>query len=260
MGPADQLSRGAQAERLARGAADWLIDSSGLDPGDPSLYHGLAGMVLALHEAHQHFGDDRYRQAVAWGADVLSAQVDGIEGCSLYFGLAGGAFALRALGEHAAADRALNKIRCRFDGERWNEMFELFVGNAGIGLGALRAGDLDLAVTAVIPYLTTDQHTPCGVNWAVRPSPARSHHIAHGTLGIAYALASIGDAPAAEDMIDMRWPGRRTWWGETSRSGGFPRPALRSTPPPRPHRALQLRRAMAVRRPGLSPARPDNQR
>ena len=29
--------------------------------GDPSLYHALAGVVLALHEAHQHFGDDRYR-------------------------------------------------------------------------------------------------------------------------------------------------------------------------------------------------------
>jgi hypothetical protein len=207
MGPADQLSRGAQAARLARGAADWLIDGSGLDPGDPSLYHGLAGMVLALHEAHQHFGDDRYRQAVAWGADVLSAQVDGIEGCSLYFGLAGVAFALREVGQHEAAGRALNKIRCRFDGERWNEMFELFVGNAGIGLGALGAGDLDLAVTAVIPYLTTAQRTPWGVNWAVRRSPARSHHIAHGTLGIAYALASIGDAAGREDMIEMALAG-----------------------------------------------------
>ena len=190
-------------------------------------------MVLALHEAHQHFGDDRYRQAVAWGADVLSAQVDGIEGCSLYFGLAGGAFALRALGEHAAADRALNKIRCRFDGERWNEMFELFVGNAGIGLGALRAGDLDLAVTAVIPYLTTDQHTPCGVNWAVRPSPARSHHIAHGTLGIAYALASIGDAAGREDMIDMALAGAADVVGRNEAGpAGFLVP--HSDPPHRP--------------------------
>jgi hypothetical protein len=64
MGPADQLSRGARAARLARGAADWLVDGSALDTGDPSLYHGLAGLVLALHEAHQHFGDERYRQAL----------------------------------------------------------------------------------------------------------------------------------------------------------------------------------------------------
>jgi Lanthionine synthetase C-like protein len=207
MGPPDQLSRGAQAARLARGAADWLIDGAGVDPEDPSLYHGLAGIVLALHEAHQHFGDDRYRQAVARGADALSSQVDGIEGSSLYFGLVGVAVALRVLGQHSAADRALNRVRCRFDGRRWNEMFELLMGNAGIGLGALHAGDLDLAVTAVTPYLTAADRTPCGVNWAVRSSPARSHHVAHGTLGIVYALASIGDASSREDMIETALAG-----------------------------------------------------
>ena len=207
MGPADQSSRSAQAERLACGAADWLIDGPALDTSDPSLYDGLAGVVLALHEAHQHFGDDRYLQAVERGSDALSAQVDSVEDCSLYFGLAGIAVALRALGQHAAADRALKTVRCRFDGERWNEMFELFVGNAGIGLGALRAGDLDLALTAVSPYLTAAHRTRWGVNWAVRPTPARSHHIAHGTLGIVYALASIGEAAGREDMIDMALAG-----------------------------------------------------
>ena len=203
----DQLSRGAQAARLARAATDWLIDGVALDPADPSVYHGLAGVVLALHEAHRHFGDDRYGQAVARGADTLSAQVDGLEGCSLYFGLTGVAVALRALGRDAAADRALNRVRSRFDGQRWHEMFELFIGNAGIGLGALHAGDLDLAVLAVTPYLTTADRTRSGVNWAVRPSPARSHHIAHGTLGIVYALASVGEAAGRADMIEMALAG-----------------------------------------------------
>lgn len=233
MGRPDQLSRGAQAARLARGAADWLIDGTGVDPGDPSLYHGLAGVVLALHETHQHFGDDRYRQAVARGADALSAQVDGLEACSLYFGLVGVAVALRALGRDAAADRALNRVRCRFDGQRWNEMFELFMGNAGIGLGALHAGDLDLAVTAVTPYLTTADRTPCGVNWAVRPSPARSHHIAHGTLGIVYALASVGDAAGREDMIEMALAGAADVVGRNEAGpDGFLVP--HSDPPHRP--------------------------
>src|SRR5689334_26439 len=58
----DQSLRGMRAARLARGAADWLINGPAADPEDPSLYHGLAGVVLALHEAQQHFGDDRYRQ------------------------------------------------------------------------------------------------------------------------------------------------------------------------------------------------------
>jgi hypothetical protein len=203
----DQVSRGIQAARLGRGAADWLIDGPGADPADPSLYHGLAGVVLALHEAHQHFGDDRYRQAVRRGANALTAHVDGLADSSLYFGLAGVAVALRVLGRDAAADRALSLVRDRFDGQRWNRMFELLTGNAGIGLGALRAGDLDLAVMAVTPYLTTADPTAGGVNWTVRPSPARSHHMAHGTLGIVCALASVGEAAGRPDMAELALAG-----------------------------------------------------
>jgi hypothetical protein len=184
-----------------------MINGAGAAAGDPSLYHGMAGVVLALHEVHQHFGDDRYRQAVVRGADALSAHIDGLADSSLYFGLAGVAVALRALGRDAAADRALSQVRDRFGGQRWNQMFELLAGNAGIGLGALHAGDLDLAVTAVTPYLTTADRTPGGVNWAVRPSPARSHHLAHGTLGIACALASVGEAAGRPDMIEMALAG-----------------------------------------------------
>ena len=203
----DQAARGERAAHLARRAADWLIGGRGSDPGDPSLYHGLAGIVLALHEAEQHFGDDRYGEAAARGADALSSRVDDIADCSLYFGLAGIAVALRALGRDAGADRALGLVRARFDGQRWNEMFELLMGNAGIGLGALHAGDLDLAVIAVEPYLSTADRTEHGVNWAVRPSPPRSHHVAHGTLGIAYALAAVGTAAERDDMIEMALAG-----------------------------------------------------
>ncbi|MHB1431076.1 MAG: lanthionine synthetase LanC family protein, partial [Streptosporangiaceae bacterium] len=188
-------------------AADWRAGNASADPGDPSLYHGLAGVVLALHEAHQHFGDDRYGEAAARGADTLGAQVDEIADCSLYFGLAGVAVALRALGRHAAVDRALGLVRAGFDGQRWNEMFELLMGNAGIGLGALHAGDLDLAVMAVEPYLTTADRTAHGVNWAVRPSPPRSHHVAHGTLGITLALAAIGHAAGRADLIELALAG-----------------------------------------------------
>ena len=219
----------AQTALLARGAADWLLASCGGD--DYSLYHGQAGIVLALHEAHKHFGDDRYGQAVARGSDALSEQVDGIESCSLYFGLVGVAVALRALGRDEAADRALSRVRSQFDGQRWNEMFELFAGNAGIGLGALHAGDLDLAVMAMSPYLTTADRTPYGVNWAVRPSPPRSHHIAHGTLGIVYALASVGDAAGREDMIDLALAGAADVVGRNE-TDGFLVP--HSDPPHRP--------------------------
>lgn len=47
-----QFTRGAQAEDLARTAANWLAERALHDGGDLSLYHGLAGAVMALHEAH----------------------------------------------------------------------------------------------------------------------------------------------------------------------------------------------------------------
>ncbi len=164
-----------------------------------------------------HFGDDRHGRVIARATDALTDMVDSLKDCSLYFGLAGVAVALRALGHGAAADRALGRIWERFDGERWNDMFELFVGNAGIGLGALHAGEVDLAVTAVTPYLTTADPTPWGVNWAVRPLPPRSHHIAHGTLGIVYALAAVGDAAGQDDLVDMALAGAAEWSDATRR-------------------------------------------
>jgi hypothetical protein len=218
---------GEAAESLASGALDWLLGSArstgaGLTwaatvPGAEanfSLYHGAAGIVLALLEAQRHFGDDRYGDAALRGAAAIAAAADHEEDCSLYFGLAGIAVALHAvhvqLGDSAAgaaARRALDQVRSRFDGQRWGVMFELLGGNAGIALGALHAGDPELAVLAAEPYLRTADRTPGGVNWAVRPGPARSHHIAHGTLGIAYALAAVGTAAGRRDLVDLALQG-----------------------------------------------------
>jgi hypothetical protein len=219
-------ARGEAAESLALGALDWLLGSArgtkeGLTwaaavPGAEAnftLYHGSAGIVLTLLEAQRHFGDDRFGDAALRGAAAIAAAADHEESCSLYFGLAGMAVALHAvhvqLGDSsagAAARRALDRVRSRFDGQRWGVMFEVLGGNAGIALGALQAGDPELAVLGAEPYLRTADHTPGGVNWAVRPSPARSHHIAHGTLGIAYALAAVGTAAGRRALVEPRAP------------------------------------------------------
>jgi hypothetical protein len=220
-------ARGDAAECLAAGALDWLIGSaasttSGLTwpvstndvAADPTLYSGAAGNILTLLEAHHHFRDDRYGDAAIRAARALEAEVDRQQGCSLFFGLTGTAVALQAvatrLGHRSpSAGRALAVVRQRFDGQRWSEMFELLAGNAGIGLGALHAGDVELALLAVMPYVAAADPTPAGVNWAARPSPARSHHIAHGTLGIVYALATVGAATGRRDLIELGLAGAR---------------------------------------------------
>jgi Lanthionine synthetase C-like protein len=221
------MPRGEAAESLALGALDWLLGSArstneGLTwaaavPGAEAsftLYHGSAGIVLTLLEAQRHFGDDRYGDAALRGAASIAAAADHEENCSLYFGLAGMAAALHAvhvqLGDSsagAAARRACDRVRSRFDGQRWGVMFELLGGNAGIALGALHAGDPELAGLAAEPYLRTADPTPGGVNWAVRPSPPRSHHIAHGTLGIVYALAAVGTAAGRRDLVELALAG-----------------------------------------------------
>lgn len=93
---------GTQAKSIARGAADWLVDHVGLEGEDPSLYHGRAGVLLALEEAAHVLGDDRYARAVADGlrklSCALSAAVEDLQDSSLYFELAGLAFAFGALG------------------------------------------------------------------------------------------------------------------------------------------------------------------
>jgi hypothetical protein len=217
------------APLLARNALDWLLlmargRGTGLawtgrpddDELDPTLYSGAAGIVLAFLEGYQHFGDDRYGEAAELGARSIAAAADEEwELSSLFFGLAGMAVALRAvhrlLGDRSAdqaAARSLELVRSRFDGERWSDQFELLGGNAGIALGAAWAGDLDLAVMAVTPYLHRAEATAGGVHWEVRAGvPARFHHLSHGTLGIVYALAAIGRAAGRDDLVELALAG-----------------------------------------------------
>ncbi|WP_369187898.1 lanthionine synthetase LanC family protein [Streptomyces sp. R08] len=179
------------------------------------LYSGTAGNIPVLLEAWRHFGDDSYADAALRAGRGLADAVEGIDGDSLYFGRTGMALVLRTLHEElgdaaagAAADRALDLVRSRFDGTRWGELFELMGGNAGIGLGALLAGDPELAVLAVEPYLRTAEPTPAGVHWPHRTGvEARLHHISHGTLGIVLGLARVGAATGRADLLDLALAG-----------------------------------------------------
>jgi lantibiotic modifying enzyme len=230
-------------EELADGALAWLLNTAiPVDGGlvwpdatdDPQLYHGAAGVVLALLEAYHHFGDERYADAAVRAAATVAAAVDDWDYDGFYVGLTGMAFALHAVASVEGAARALDRVRSRFDGQRWSEQFELLFGNAGIALGALAVGDLDLAELAVTPYLTTAEPTAGGVTWETRAGRAsRLHHISHGTLGVVYALTAVGRALGRVDMTELALAGAAD---VISRNEGGPDDFLvpHSDPPWRP--------------------------
>ena len=215
-----------EATAVADGDAEWWSAKPSSAEPDPTLYHGTAGIVLALLEADAHFGDRRWGELAVRGTRWLAAAVDTWDTASypaLYFGTAGTAFALHeAAGRlgaggagrdaagtaRAAAMRGLAGVRAAYDGEHWGDAYELMFGNAGIGLAALRLGDAGLAEAAVTPYLRTAEPTPFGQTWEQRRGqPARRHHISHGTLGIAYALAVVGTAIGRRDLVDAALAG-----------------------------------------------------
>jgi hypothetical protein len=215
-----------EATAVADGDRVWWSGKPSSAEPDPTLYHGTAGIVLALLEADAHFGDRRWGELALRGTRWMAAAVDTLDTASypaLYVGTAGTAFALHeAAGRlgadganrdeaetaRAAAMRGLAGVRAAFDGERWGDAYELMFGNAGIGLAALRMGDAELAEAAVAPYLRTAEATAFGQTWEQRRGqPARRHHISHGTLGIAYALAVVGTTVGRRDLVDAALAG-----------------------------------------------------
>ncbi|MDQ6873834.1 MAG: lanthionine synthetase C family protein [Actinomycetota bacterium] len=217
------------SEALALRALEWLVSQArphgdGLVwTGTPTaiepnldLYSGTAGVVMALLEAHRHDGDDRWAAAASAGARSLEGLIDHRPyNSSLYSGATGIALALAAVGDEladagsrTAAYQILGRVRSAFDGERWGDAFELLAGNAGIALGALRLGEVDLAELAVTPYLTTSEPTQHGLTWENRRGqPARRHHISHGTLGVAFALAATAEATGRNDLMHFALAG-----------------------------------------------------
>ena len=203
---------------VADGDRVWWSSRPSSDEPDPGIYHGVAGIMLSLLEAHAHFGDQRWADLAAQATAWLAVAVDSNEYApypSLYGGLAGMAWALHEAGSYfdddaarSAARRGLERVRAGFDGERWNDSYELLFGNAGIALAALRVGDADLAEAAITSYLRTAEPTPYGQTWEhLRGRPTRWHHVAHGTMGIAYALAATGTALGRGDLMDAALAG-----------------------------------------------------
>lgn len=200
-----------------RPTSDGVVWAEAAGGGDPDfmLYSGTPGVVVALLEAHRHFGDERLARSALDGARAVAAAVESATDCSLYFGLTGMAFALRATGTmldtrefEPAVTSAVGKVRASCQDGRWGDFFELLGGNAGIALGALALGEPDLAVTAVEHYRRTAEPTAAGVTWQTGAMfDSRLHHVSHGTLGVAMALAATATAAGQPDLMDLALTG-----------------------------------------------------
>lgn len=210
-------------EPLARDGLAWLVGlardtDAGLawpeTPGgeiDTWLYDGGPGIVLTFLEAYRHFGDDTYADLALRGARQVAVDAAESDNWSLYIGVTGMAVALHAVSDvlgaewaGAAARRAMDRVRAARDGDHWNEFYEVIAGNAGIALGALAVGDVDIAEQAVARFLKYPEKTTAGVRWEVRDGePERPNHVSHGTMGIAQALASVGHVTGRADLVEL---------------------------------------------------------
>src|ERR1700678_3876605 len=65
-----------EATAVADGDAEWWSAKPSSAEPDPTLYHGTAGIVLALLEADAHFGDRRWGELASRGTRWLAAAVD----------------------------------------------------------------------------------------------------------------------------------------------------------------------------------------
>lgn len=205
-----------EPETLSTLALDWLTaraeddGDGGLTWSERDFYNGTAGIIPAYLAAADHFGEDHYLETALRAARGLAATEDD-ENPTLFFGYTGIALVLRHIGERygeetcaKAAERALDRLRDRFDGRRWTELFDLMSGNAGYALAALAFGDTDLAARALQPYVDEARTTDHGVNWLCREDDGYvMHHISHGTLGIVHALAQVGDALGRADFVEL---------------------------------------------------------
>ena len=162
-----------------------------------------------------HF-DETLPTVPADGVDALAGARQ-VEDSSLYFGLAGVAVSLHALGRARRGRSGAGPGPGSVRGQRWGQMFELLGGNAGIGLGALAAGDMDLAVTAVTPYLSAADRTrtaSTGRSGRLRlvRTTSRTAHSASSTRS-----RPSGGPQTARTWSSWHWPARPTWSAATRR-------------------------------------------
>ncbi len=203
------------------------------DPRDPKsesydLYNGMPGVALFLLE-YAHATADRAALAdAARAADTIVGMLGGPNenvgklGTGLYVGVAGLAYVLYetylATDDRKYRDSALRTVaqlkqsaKPAGDGVEWGATVDIISGNAGTGLTLLwlheRLRDdalLDLAVRAARRLTTLGVEEHGGLKWAMNPTFARRMpNFSHGTAGVAYFLATVGERTNDAQLLEV---------------------------------------------------------
>lgn len=191
-------------EEAPQAAAAWDRDG---------LYIGISGTALLLAELAQHRPFTEREQRLADGVVArLGRRSRTSNDPSLYEGLAGIATGLRHLAPGAEQD-AMRRIGESRTPAGWalpgpapyagTVLTDIIGGTAGIVLTVLWTGGAADLVSAGCDALLDDaDETEAGLDWGMVPhAVSRGPNFAHGTAGIASALAVAGTALGRPDLV-----------------------------------------------------------
>ena len=212
----------------------WAADPLNPKTESYDLYNGMPGVVLFLLEYAHATGDKKALADAAQAADtivgVLAQPNEAVEkqGTGLYVGLAGLANVLyetyRSTNEtkyRAAAVTAMEHVKHLAkpvdDGVEWGATVDIISGNAGTGLTLLALHDrlkdpalLELAVKAARRAAKLGVAEQGGLKWAMNPTFARRMpNFSHGTAGVSYFLATVGERVKDNHLIDVAAQGAK---------------------------------------------------
>ena len=188
---------GRHYSEAAEQAARW-VGANRAEAG-PVLYDSTPGEALLL----RHPGD----------AERLAAMLDdpAVEmGAGLFVGAAGIGFALSELGADAGpAVRVLRETAVPHgDGVHWGGLTDVIEGAAGIALFLIERGGeeaTDLAHAACRWLVTQAQPADPGLQWSMGEPLSEwpfMPNFSHGTAGVAYALATVGQTLGDDELVE----------------------------------------------------------
>ena len=217
----------ATAQRGAHGLT-WAADPLNAKSESYDLYNGMPGVVLFLLEYAHATGDPSALGDASRAADTIVGALSGPNeevaklGTGLYVGVAGLAYVLlethRATKEQRyldAAQRAVNILKSTAkpvdDGVEWGATTDIISGNAGTGLTLLYLADqlrdsslVDLAARTARRLATLGVEEHGGLKWAMNPTFARRMpNFSHGTAGVSYFLATVGERTNDAQLLDV---------------------------------------------------------